>query len=290
MSLRLSIGFALACLAALLAVAATHYLARSAPKEVNEHALPQAAEGVIMPPPQLEFLPGRDDAKPRRILETGYRLLKEIDREERGYGLYSYAILVQDNKRSTEFLGSVFGDKTHAGIPPVEETAAPEGQTNIFYVPLKKVARTSILKALRASVQDRAEAIAQFVKTHYDYKMSRSILMNLCRSPAEEIVTACTGDLSRGPYIFAYAKPASNVAPVPPPFLFLDLSDVHERAFPEIIAAFKAQVKREDITDRAKIDTLRLGLLNIVLTAADWVSPVQKALADIVHTATGAKK
>lgn len=67
----------------------------------------------------------------------------------------------------------------------------------------------------------------------------------------------------------------------------MDLSDVHERAFPEIIAAFRAQVKREDIGDRAKIDTLRLKLLSIVLTAADFVAPVQKATADIVHTASG---
>jgi hypothetical protein len=97
----------------------------------------------------------------------------------------------------------------------------------------------------------------------------------------------CEGDLSRGPYIFAYAKPASKVTPVPPPFLFMDLSDVHERAFPEFIAAFKAQVKREDISDRAKIDTLRLKLVSIVLTAADWLVPMQKPVADIVHSASG---
>jgi hypothetical protein len=65
------------------------------------------------------------------------------------------------------------------------------------------------------------------------------------------------------------------------------LSDVHERAFPEIIAAFRAQVKHEDISDRAKVDTLRLKLLSVVLKAADFVAPVQKAMADIVHVASG---
>ena len=99
--------------------------------------------------------------------------------------------------------------------------------------------------------------------------MARTLLNHLCDSPAEEIKAVCEGDLSRGPYIFSYAKPASKVAPVPPPFLFMDMSDVHERAFPEFIAAFTAQVKREDISDRAKIDTLRLKLLSIILTAAD---------------------
>jgi hypothetical protein len=67
----------------------------------------------------------------------------------------------------------------------------------------------------------------------------------------------------------------------------MDMSEVHERAFPEFIAAFTAQVKREDISDREKIATLRLKLLSIVLTAADFVAPVQRATADIVHVASG---
>jgi hypothetical protein len=74
---------------------------------------------------------------------------------------------------------------------------------------------------------------------------------------------------------------------VPPPFLFVDLSDVHERAFGEFLAAFQAQVKREDVSDQAKLKTLRLEILNIALTAADWVGPVEKAVADIARSASG---
>jgi hypothetical protein len=125
-------------------------------------------------------------------------------------------------------------------------------------------------------------------KYFYDFKLARSILDNLCNPPAEEIKAVCDGDLCRGPFVFTYARPASDVTPVPSPFLFMDLSNVHERAFPEIIAAFRAQVKRDDISDREKIDTLRLKLLSIVLTAADFVAPVQKATADIVNVATPA--
>ncbi|MDQ6868017.1 MAG: hypothetical protein M3178_06295 [Pseudomonadota bacterium] len=132
-----------------------------------------------------------------------------------------------------------------------------------------------------------AASTATHSKNFYDYKMSRELLDHLCDPPAEEIRAVCEGDLSRGPYIFTYAKPASKLAPVPPPFLFVDLSPVHERAFPEFISAFIAQVKREDISDFAKIDTLRLRVLSIVLTAADFVAPVQKATEDIVHIATG---
>ena len=59
----------------------------------------------------------------------------------------------------------------------------------------------------------------------------------------------------------------------------------HERAFNELLAAFKAQVKRDDVSDQARIRTLRLTILQVALKAADWISPVEKALADIVHSA-----
>ena len=72
-----------------------------------------------------------------KILETGYSLLKDIGGEELVYGLYSYAILVNDSDRSAKFLGNVFGDGFNA-IPPIEETVAQPSQTNILYIPLKR--------------------------------------------------------------------------------------------------------------------------------------------------------
>ncbi|MGA8586458.1 MAG: hypothetical protein WB715_21955 [Roseiarcus sp.] len=68
-----------------------------------------------------------------------------------------------------------------------------------------------------------------------------------------------------------------------PPLLFVDLSDVHKDAFSTFIDAYKQQIKRDDITDRRKIDALSLKVLNITMTAKDWVSPVEHAIGDIVH-------
>jgi hypothetical protein len=98
-------------------------------------------------------------------------------------------------------------------------------------------------------------------------------------------VTYAQPVLSRGPYVFTYRHPASTLSPVPPPYLFLDLSSVHERAFGEFIAAYQAQVKRTDYTDLERIDNLRLHLLSIVLTAADWIDPIKGAIANILHVA-----
>jgi hypothetical protein len=114
--------------------------------------------------------------------------------------------------------------------------------------------------------------------------MARAILNHLCNPPADTMREFCQGDTSRGPYIFTYAKPASSLEPVPPPFLFVNLSDVDARAFGEFISAFQAQVKREDIADGARIESLRLKILPIVLKAARLIGPVAKAVADIVHS------
>jgi hypothetical protein len=188
--------------------------------------------------------PGRPPIQ-LKILETGYSLLKDIRGEESGYGLYSYALMVNYNSRSAKFLSEMF-----SAIPSVEDTAAQRGQTNIFYIPIRK----DKVNKFPDAGNEYGNFFVSHTKDFYDYKIARSLLNHLCGPPAEEIRTVCEGDLSRGPYIFSYAQPASKLSPVPPPFLFMDLSDVHERAFPEIIAAFRAQVKRDDISDRAKID------------------------------------
>ena len=44
-------------------------------------------------------------------------------------------------------------------------------------------------------------------------------------------------------------------------------------------------MKRTDYTDRERIETFRLRLLSIVLTAADWVGPARTAVVDILHVA-----
>jgi hypothetical protein len=220
-------------------------------------------------------------ARPR-ILETGYSHLAELGKEAAGYGLYSYAILPSDSNRAALFLGEVFKE-----IPSIGNTSASPAQANIFYIPLRKDKEADFMAMLQTPGRDAAKLGAEYTKSFYDYKMARALLDHVCNPPDPSVLDLCNGDLSRGPYIFTYASPASKVEPVPPPFLFVDLSDVHERAFGELLAAFQAQVKREDITDQARIRTMRLNILQVALTAADWVSPVQKAIADIVRSATG---
>jgi hypothetical protein len=215
-----------------------------------------------------------------RILETGYSQLPQLGKEVPGYGLYSYAILPSDSRRGALFLAEVFKE-----IPSISDIPTRPAQVNIFYIPVRSEKAGDFPGLVRASSATPDKMGAEYTKSFYDYRMARALLDHVCNPPAASVRELCEGDLSRGPYIFTYASPASNMSSVPPPFLFVDLSDVHERAFNELLAAFKAQVKRDDVSDQARIRTLRLTILQIALKAADWVSPVQKALADIVHSA-----
>jgi hypothetical protein len=46
-------------------------------------------------------------------------------------------------------------------------------------------------------------------------------------------------------------------------------------------------VNQDDVTGEAKIISFGDDFVNIILTAADWVAPIQKSIADIVHIASG---
>jgi hypothetical protein len=214
-----------------------------------------------------------------RILETGYSPLSELGKEEEGYGLYSYAILASDTRRAAIFLTELFKK-----IPLIDQTSARPSQLNIFFIPLQKDKERDFATLMQTSSTNAEKLGADYSRSFYDYRMARALLDHLCNPPADSVRRLCDGDLSRGPYIFTYASPASGMNSVPPPFLFVDLSNVHAQAFGEFIAAFRAQVKRDDITDQARIRTLRLTILDVALTAADWVSPVERAIADIVHS------
>ena len=80
-------------------------------------------------------------------------------------------------------------------------------------------------------------------RSFYNFQMARTILAHLCNPPADVLRQLCGGDLSRGPFIFTYEKPASTFEPVPAPYLFVDLRDVNERAFAEFVSAYNSRSK-----------------------------------------------
>jgi hypothetical protein len=259
------------------------------PPNTTSAVVPAGPDSVPSPPqpgstPTVHHHRASASGRPQ-ILDTGYSRLSDLGKEVPGYGLYSYAILPSDTKRGGIFLTELFKD-----IPSIGSFDAQPSQLNVFYVPFQRDRENDFATLTQASSINAEKLGAEYSRSFYDYRMAHDLLDHVCNPPAETVRRLCEGGLSRGPYIFTYASPASGMSSVPPPFLFVDLSNVHEQAFAEFIDAFRAQVKRDDITDQARIRTLRLTILSVALSAADWVNPVEKAIADIVHSPSDDKQ
>jgi hypothetical protein len=251
-------------------------------------APPQSAKppaAAARPSPAPVFPPGGAKiaaTSPRlRIADTGYGQLTELGGEVPGFGLYSYVILPLPSSRATRMLTEIFRD-----VAPVNELPAEPPRLNILYVPLLKDNAANFADLRRRLGRSPDKMAAEYTDTYYDYRTARALLDAVCNPPADSIRELCAGNLTRGPYLFTYAAPASKMSSVPPPFLFVDLSDVHEDAFRELLAAFNEQVKREDITDKARIETLRLKVLQYLLRAGDLVGPMKDAVNGFVHAAS----
>jgi hypothetical protein len=206
-----------------------------------------------------------------RVLASVYDYLYGAGKEKPGYGLYSYVLFPIYSPRAERFLEELFKTTGYA-----RESFISAENLNIMYLPVTSV---------HDDTPHLPPSPAKFAVQSYNYPMAQKFLTQICSEPAAVVRDICATSLSRGPYVFTYRHPASTLSQVPPPYLFLDLSSVHERAFGEFITAYQAQVKRTDYTDLERIDNLRLHLLSIVLTAADWIDPIKGAIANILHVA-----
>lgn len=223
---------------------------------------------------------GGGPAEKPSILGTAYDFLFGPGAETEGYGLYSYVILPRPGERAIAFVRELVGR-----FPAASDVTESKQRINILYLPTKTGAGRQA--AFPADVD--AAAIKAFLDKNYDFAMAQGLLFHLCDRPAPAVAQLCANDLSGGPYLLTYATKVSDLSPLPPPFLFVDLTNVRPRAFPLFVAEYAAQVKRPDFSDGERLSDFRLQLLNVMLTAADWVQPVSAAVADIAHFAEAKK-
>ncbi len=207
--------------------------------------------------------PGAPKQPSRNIVETGYQFLFEARPEKPDYGLYSYLILAD---RSPIRAASIIDEILNA-TPSADALSVEPQRLNVLYLPAKS----------DFDPRDR------FHESDYNYDLARRLLDKICLDPPAKLKELCLGDLSRGPYIFTYAKAAGGLARLPPPLLVVDMSGLNEHGFKTMLACYKAQVKRDDFSDEAKIENFSNGLLSVILVAADWDSSIEGSLKNMVH-------
>lgn len=243
----------------------------------HEYVLPQDLVDCWLPSSIRRLGPRSTYLGYRRILASVYDYLYRRGTEKPNYGLYSYVLFSNHSPRNNHFLEGLFQTTSVVDLSSIDF-----GNINLIYLPIRQDMLSSILPMI---YDYSAPPVNLFTTRFYDYGLAQELLAQICTEPAKVIRDVCATDLSRGPYLFTYKHPMSTLSPVPPPYLFVDLSYVHERAFGEFIAAYKEQVKRTDYTDLQRIDNLRIRLLNILLMAADWIDPIKKSMASIIHLA-----
>jgi hypothetical protein len=253
---------------------------QTAPVVTPPPAMPSSAVATPAVTPSLVVPTGPINSAPpeRSMLGSVFDYLYRAGTEKPQYGLYSYVLFPIYKQRVKHFLQELF--KTTSFVELINISFE---NLNIIYLPTRADRQSSLIPIV---ADGSAPSVIPFALQFYDYALAQKILAQICTAPTEAIRTVCGTDLTRGPYLFTFRYPASALSPVPPPYLFVDLSNVHERAFGEFITAYKEQVKRTDYTDLERIDNLRLSLLNIVLTSADWIGPIKGTIENILHLNT----
>ena len=258
------------------------------PTQAYKHAKPPPPAGLPPAPEPAQAYPhtgsdggagsgGGGGGAGVPIVDTAYAPLYNSGSEASGYGLYSYVILMGFGDRDRAFVKSIV-----ESTPGAEGLPWPHAQINLLLFPIKQSAAT---QCAPLSTDVRMNCIQTQLNdtSNYDYNSARTFLYKVCNSAVDNMKNFCASAFGRGPFLFTYSHPASKLSNIPPPFLFVDLSTVDDGAFSEYLEAYKSQVKREDITDGSRINTVRLKILSLILSGAGIINPVEKALADILH-------
>lgn len=170
--------------------------------------------------------------------------------EKLGYATYSYVLVGRDhsNQKSTSlYYDLIKAIKASAVNAESLNNIVSRSSLNLFIIP-----------------KSGAEP---------DYELSKSLLASLA--------TTSPLKFSRpGPYIITLYQPISTdngdeIADI----LYIDLTDAHRKAIPEIVRTFSEQVTDEELDGIEKLKSLRLSLLNIALHTEDSIGFAKSAYA-----------
>ena len=170
--------------------------------------------------------------------------------EELGYATYSYVLVGRDhsNQKSTSlYYDLIKAIKASAVNAESLKNIVSRSSLNLFIIP-----------------KSGADP---------DYKLSKSLLATLS--------TTSPLKFSRpGPYIITLYQPISiDNGDKITDILYIDLTDAHRKAIPEIVRTYSEQVTDEELNGIEKLKSLRLSLLNIALHTEDSIGFAKSSYA-----------
>lgn len=211
----------------------------------------------------------------RQVIKSSvYQTINRENTEEKGYGLYSYLLLRRGTEKNVLVLEELFKTTTST-----EEREIKPENLNLVVIPVKDTVQIEdVMENARMNPKATAKEIAREL---YDYGYAEWLYSTVCQQVDSAIAVkeACGDVADGGPYLFTTTEPLRNDIPTGQKVLVVNFSKTHPGAIPEVLAAYKRQITRQDFADRAELDNWRLDVLNMLLSSADLVPLVKKAFA-----------
>ena len=188
---------------------------------------------------------------PMEVYTHVWQPLSKFDAVEE-YGLYTYVLTnrsASDKIASNRFNKLVYSIKNATYKADLQLSPTEKLKLNVFLIPYDKYL---------ASV---------------DQELAKRLLLSLSINSKRDFPGA-------GPYLFTTHKPiqlgkSNELIDI----LYVDLSNMHEKAFDELIEVYKASVTDSNFHGLQKLSSFKISLLNSMLVAEDSIKFIKTAEA-----------
>jgi hypothetical protein len=208
------------------------------------------------------------------VRDSAYQALDRATAPAPGYGLYTVLLTRSASRQAVRVLTEVF-----ATVPSAAEAALASENLNLVVLPVKDMAAAGNTLASARDAPD--PTAATLLLKHYDYGQAALLLATLCRPErGAAVMRVCGSGGADGPLLVTSVRPLDPASPLlTQRLLVLNLSATPPAALGEAMAAYRRQIQRRDVGDRAEIDGWRLAVLNRTLEVASLLPFISKAYA-----------
>jgi hypothetical protein len=247
---------------------------------VEPTSTPPANNGQAPPPPPTKGFPAPGPAQPTEparpeIRDSVYLPVDRTAPPPAGYGLYTVLVTRSANRNTARVLSILFNTSDSAG-----QAAIARQNLNLIVIPVKNVSPAAqVLAAARGQPDTTADEV---MRKFYDFGAAAKMLASVCRPDrGAAVMKACGSQEPTGPLLVTTTqRPLSGIVAPNERMLIVNLSSTQPEAVPEVVAAYRRQILREDFNDQPAVEGWRLAALNTLLEAAHLLPGISKAYAE----------
>jgi hypothetical protein len=216
------------------------------------------------PPPTKGFPGGA------QIHDSAYRAVERGEPPPAGYGLYTVLLTRTANRNSVRLLSELF-----AVTGSTEAAALARENLNLIAIPVNNSGEAArAMTAARESPEPTASAV---LNKFYDFGQAALLLSRVCRpEQGAAVMKVCGSAMPDGPLLVTGQRPFDPAAAPGQRLLIVNLGNASPGAVGEIVAAYRRQIQRKDITSPDPSDGWRLAVLNVALDAAQLLPGISK--------------